>query len=545
MGCANEKECKKQVKAHSFGLCVANLQRKNVGTLQTTKRNSLGFDGDVKYDSLTNQETKIVSVNQNTVNKINVQSHYHEGSIKTEIDDNDSLFFFKNSNNLEKLSKIKKIQSFDQGLNIGQYLNVQDSTEEFDQRRTKSFNPNDKWKKINEESKEDWGMEDYNEFLDDYMLQTYKKNKQKYNQKLKAGPTQQIRWSCWKTKLLNEEEYQKYFQFKVPNIYEYLLCPYMSKNQGQFYENNMYQIVKDITRTFPEREFFEDKQMGQDQLKRTLMATSNLFRQVGYCQGMNFIMGMLLLVSGGDESSVFDSFISLSFRPEYMLVGLFENGFPLLRFLEYLFEDLFKTHLPELHKHFKDQDILNTIWLTKWLMTLYLYSFPLNKCIRIMDYVISSNIFALIYVALEILVQYKEQLLQMDNMDMINFFSKRISKQDENSFVETNLPSLDTVDIEQVIQNAKKYQFKNSQIRKLAVECKTYVSEEYAYLVDKVNYQEQDSDSFVQNYASEVSNIVFFVDYFTIKDKTEKQKYLEKIKFKFINQEIVKEKKQH
>ncbi|EAR86990.2 rab-GTPase-TBC domain protein (macronuclear) [Tetrahymena thermophila SB210] len=521
MGCANEKECKKQVQAHSCGVFLGQ-------------------------DSLANLETKITSLNQNIVNN-DIDSHYRGGSVKTEIDDNGSIILFKNavnSNLLSNQSKIKIIQSFDQGLNIGQYLNVEDSSEEFDQRRTKSFDPSGKWKKINEESKEDLNKEDYNEFLTEFMKQSYKKNKKSYNQKLKVGPTQQIRWSCWKTKLLNEEEYQKYFQFKVTNIYEYLLCPYMNKNQGQFYENNMYQIVKDITRTFPEIKFFEDKQMGQDQLKRTLMATSNLFRKVGYCQGMNFIMGMLLLVSGGDESSVFDCFISLSFRPEYMLVGLFENGFPLLRFLEYVFEDLFKTHLNELYLHFKDQEIVNTIWLTKWLMTLYLYSFPLSKCIRIMDYVISTNIFALIYVALEILVQYKEQLLKMDNMDMIHFFSKKMCKVDESSFTQTNLPSLDTVDIEQVISNAQKYQLKNSQIRKLAIECKAYVSEEYAQLVDKVNYQEQDSDSFVQNYASEVSNITFFVEYFTIKDKQEKLKYLEKIKLYYINQEIVKEKKQ-
>lgn len=110
-------------------------------------------------------------------------------------------------------------------------------------------------------------------------------------------------------------------------------------------------------------------------------------------------MGMLLLVSGADESSVFDSFISLSFRPEFMLVGLFETGFPLLRFLEFVFEDIFKNRLPKLHEHFKEQEIINTAWITKWLMTLYLYSFPLSKSIRIMDYMISSDVFALIYVA--------------------------------------------------------------------------------------------------------------------------------------------------
>lgn len=118
---------------------------------------------------------------------------------------------------------------------------------------------------------------------------------------------------------------------------------------------------------------------------------------------MNFILGMLLLVSGGDEAGSFSSFISLSFRKEFLLVGLYENGFPLLRLLELIFDEIFREHLPNLFKYFKAQEVINQTWLTKWLMTLYLYSFPLPSCVRIVDYMISSNVFSLVKIAVCIL----------------------------------------------------------------------------------------------------------------------------------------------
>jgi len=118
---------------------------------------------------------------------------------------------------------------------------------------------------------------------------------------------------------------------------------------------------------------------------------------------MNFIIGMLLMVSGGDESGAFQSFISLAFRKEFLLVGMYETGFPLLRLLELVFDELFRDNLPKLFKHFKTHDVSNTTWLTKWLMTLYLYSFPLPACVRIVDFMISSNVFALVKVAVGVL----------------------------------------------------------------------------------------------------------------------------------------------
>lgn len=52
-------------------------------------------------------------------------------------------------------------------------------------------------------------------------------------------------------------------------------------------------INKDLRRTFPENPFFNHE--GQAQLRKLLLAYAGLHEEVGYCQGMNFVAGFLLV----------------------------------------------------------------------------------------------------------------------------------------------------------------------------------------------------------------------------------------------------------
>lgn len=54
------------------------------------------------------------------------------------------------------------------------------------------------------------------------------------------------------------------------------------------------EIKKDIDRTFHEHIFFHLKE-GQKSLERVLKALSLVFKDVGYCQGMNFVAAILVM----------------------------------------------------------------------------------------------------------------------------------------------------------------------------------------------------------------------------------------------------------
>ena len=57
-------------------------------------------------------------------------------------------------------------------------------------------------------------------------------------------------------------------------------------------------IVIDVPRTFPDIKSFDEEQ--QQRLKRVLNAYAGSNPEIGYCQGMNYVAGLLLLVSDNE-----------------------------------------------------------------------------------------------------------------------------------------------------------------------------------------------------------------------------------------------------
>jgi TBC1 domain family member 10 len=104
--------------------------------------------------------------------------------------------------------------------------------------------------------------------------------------------------------------------------------------------------------------------------------------EVGYTQGMNYVMGFILLVSGGKEEETFWFFVSLAQGNEsHFSPGIeqfYTEGFPLYyQYVEH-FNNIFESQLPEVKTHFDTLDYSGPVWLQKWFITLFLYSFPLT-----------------------------------------------------------------------------------------------------------------------------------------------------------------------
>lgn len=109
------------------------------------------------------------------------------------------------------------------------------------------------------------------------------------------------------------------------------------------------QIQIDIHRTLPQHVYFQEQGgMGQTSLFNSLKAYSVYDKQVGYCQGMGFVMAMLLL--NMTEEDAFFTMIQLLRKHE--ISGLYEPGFPGLVDCFYLHEQLFHSCVPRLAAHF-------------------------------------------------------------------------------------------------------------------------------------------------------------------------------------------------
>ncbi len=133
---------------------------------------------------------------------------------------------------------------------------------------------------------------------------------------------------------------------------------------------------------------------------------------------MNFVLGFLILVSGGNEIDVFWAFVQLVRRTKYLLIGVFLESMPLLSFLEFVTENLLEQKLPKFNKKFQDLGIPPASWLSKWYMTVFLYSFPVNICTRIWDFFLLEGIFGLVKIVVPILKVFYTDFLAMDGLDV-------------------------------------------------------------------------------------------------------------------------------
>jgi hypothetical protein len=78
-----------------------------------------------------------------------------------------------------------------------------------------------------------------------------------------------------------------YYKMKYRDLYQKIL-----KEKKSEFQND---ISKDLDRTFPQLRHFCKGGLGQEQLERLLVAISIYYKKLGYVQGMNFIVGTVVL----------------------------------------------------------------------------------------------------------------------------------------------------------------------------------------------------------------------------------------------------------
>ena len=132
-----------------------------------------------------------------------------------------------------------------------------------------------------------------------------------------------------------------YYRKKYKNLYQKII----TEKKSDFATD----ISKDLDRTFPQLRHFAKGNLGQDQLERLLTAISIYYKKLGYVQGMNFIVGTVLL-SFQSEEDAFWMVISMlvNFKLDQLLT--FENNkFKLVCFQIDMFV---KAYMPRLHQIF-------------------------------------------------------------------------------------------------------------------------------------------------------------------------------------------------
>ncbi|KAF8295094.1 putative rab6 GTPase activating protein [Trypanosoma cruzi] len=172
-------------------------------------------------------------------------------------------------------------------------------------------------------------------------------------------------------------------------------------------------IQRDLSRTFPTHCLFVGEgSVGQVELRRILSVYSRLDPAVGYCQGMAFVVAMLLLHAPEEEA--FGMLLHLFYSPPFLMREMFLPGFTRLRVFLAVLRRLIERLLPALHRHFLDIGLNVFFFAPQWFLTLYTYHFPLDFVCRLWDIFLVDGWRVLFQAAIAILQGEQEQLLSLD-----------------------------------------------------------------------------------------------------------------------------------
>ncbi len=184
-------------------------------------------------------------------------------------------------------------------------------------------------------------------------------------------------------------------------------------------------ILNDVDRTFNGNEFFKDKNgNGQQLLYNVAKAYSIYDKDVGYCQGMMFLIASLLLHM--PEEQAFNLLIKIMYT--YKMRELFKLNFESLQLRLYQLECLIKKHLPQLNDHFENLDIKAHMYASQWFLTLFTAKFPLYMVFRILDLVLSEGFIVIFSMSIALLKRSETDLLNLNFEEILKYLTFNLPK---------------------------------------------------------------------------------------------------------------------
>ncbi|KAI8968890.1 rab-GTPase-TBC domain-containing protein [Mycotypha africana] len=175
-------------------------------------------------------------------------------------------------------------------------------------------------------------------------------------------------------------------------------------------------ITRDLHRTFPHHSFFQTSE-GQEALFNVVKAYSIYDSEVGYCQGLSFVAGPLLLHMPEEEAF----FVLVQLMHKYKLRGHYTPQLDLLRQRLFQFDGLLQDHLPHIHRHFDEQGVRSNMYASQWFLTLFAYKFPLDVVFRIYDIFFIEGVNCLFRIGLALLSKNQSIILSLDFDNLVTY----------------------------------------------------------------------------------------------------------------------------
>ncbi|CEP09311.1 hypothetical protein [Parasitella parasitica] len=179
-------------------------------------------------------------------------------------------------------------------------------------------------------------------------------------------------------------------------------------------------IQRDLSRTFPQLDMFKDDGgEGQQAMGRLLKAYSLYDAHVGYCQGLAFLVGPLLMTM--PEKQAFCVFVRL--METYEMRTMFTLNMEGLHLRLHQYETLLSQLCPRLAAHLNENSIHTAMYASQWYLTLFAYSFPISLVLRIYDLVFAEGaVETITRVAIAIMQRNEDTLMEIDDFEQLMLY---------------------------------------------------------------------------------------------------------------------------
>ncbi|XP_034042226.1 growth hormone-regulated TBC protein 1-A-like [Thalassophryne amazonica] len=169
-------------------------------------------------------------------------------------------------------------------------------------------------------------------------------------------------------------------------------------------------IRTDLHRTFPDNVLFQAKaQPGlQRALCNVLLAYGHHNKTVGYCQGMNFIAGYLIIITKDEEISfwLLDALLG-RVLPDYYTMAMLG-----LKTDQEVLGELVKVKAPAVGQLMDQYPGVWTLVVTRWFICLYVDILPIETVLRIWDCLFYEGSKVLFRVALTLVLHHQPAILR-------------------------------------------------------------------------------------------------------------------------------------
>jgi len=193
-------------------------------------------------------------------------------------------------------------------------------------------------------------------------------------------------------------------------------------------------IEADVQRTFPMCPVFQ-KAGGSDQLRRVLRSLAASDTELGYCQSLNFLAAIFIMVLRNESAALLavqQLLVKLGTRTWYT------DGMRQLRADTCVLEDLLQERLPAIHRKMQACKFDLLFVTSKWFLCLFTTTLAGETLRRVWDVLLCDGIEVVFRVAFVMLAQRSEAIVRAKSMDdLIDMFQEPLPETSPEQLIQS------------------------------------------------------------------------------------------------------------